>query len=358
MPNNQEDSRKKGSFSPLKLPVSKKYIYPITRRRMITLGALGCLAFLLYFVVSTLFFNDSLISSGPLSSQHANLENKCSSCHQRFGDVTSDKCSDCHDLTGNRGRIFDFSAHYIYRSGEAGRRNLAYEEYGDLETACYACHPEHVGRAAQVTNVPDARCQSCHEFISFNGNHREFAFARNQTPDDGNLIFSHINHVNEYSKTKEIEKACLSCHHLGSDGRHFKAIDFEEQCASCHARDLGGVRHKNTAALSAAKNRCAMCHLVSRGRVAPVQQDQRLFTRAEFNHQPHLLIQPCLGCHAEIPITRDMPGSPMADRSATFNIPKIANCQTCHKPGATSNQCITCHEFHPNKHLRSAANSF
>ncbi len=358
MPNQNDDARKKGSFSSLKLPVSKKYIYPITRRRMITIGALGCLAFVLYFVVDSLFLNDSLISSGPLSSQHANLKNDCSKCHQSFADVASDKCSGCHDLTGNRGRIFDFSAHYIYRSGNLERRNLAHEEYGNHEIACYGCHVEHRGRNAQVTSVPDARCERCHEFGSLNDGHPEFAFARNQTPDNGNLIFSHINHVNEYSKTKDIQKTCLSCHHFETDGKHFKAIGFDDQCAECHAKRLGGFRHKNLAALANFKNKCSMCHIVSGGRVAPVQHNQRIFTRAEFNHQPHLLIQPCLGCHTGIPITRDMPGSPISDQSATLNIPKIVNCQTCHKSGATSNDCITCHEFHPNKNLRSAANSF
>jgi hypothetical protein len=309
----------------------------------------------LYFVVDTLFFNNSLLSSGPLSSQHATLEKDCAQCHQSFGDVASNKCSACHDLSGNRGRIFDFSAHYIYRSGSLERRNSAHEGFGDREMPCYSCHVEHRGRTAAVTNVPDARCKNCHEYSSFNRNHPEFAFARNQTKDDGNLIFSHINHVNEYSKTKEIEKTCLSCHQFELDGKHFKDINFEDQCAGCHARDLGGYRHKDLAALAAVRNKCAMCHIVSGGRIAPVQKKQRVFSLAEFNHQPHLLIQPCLGCHTEIPITRDMPGSPMADQSATLNLPKIAKCQTCHKPGATSNRCVTCHVFHPNKHLRPTA---
>ncbi len=348
MPNQTDDTRK-GSFSPLKLPVSKQYIYPITRRRMIAIGVLGCLAFALYFLADTIFFNDSLISSGPLSSQHANLEKDCAHCHQSFGDVASDKCSGCHDLSGNRGRIFDFAAHYIYRSDNLERRNLGQKEYSDYERPCYACHLEHRGRRAPVTSAPDARCQSCHNFGSFNSGHPEFAFARNQTPDNGNLIFSHINHATEYSKMKEIEKNCLSCHQFESDGRHFKDIDFEDQCAGCHLRDLGGFRHKDLAALTAAKNKCALCHVVAGGRVAPVQHNQRIFAVAEFNHQPHLLIRPCLGCHTEIPITRDMPGSPMADQSATLNIPKISNCHACHKPGLTSNSCVTCHEFHPNK---------
>lgn len=358
MPTQNDDIRKKGAFGQLKLPVSKKYIYPITRLRMITMGVLGCLAFALYFVVDTLFFNDSLVSSGPLSSQHANLERNCAACHSSFADVVSDKCSGCHDLTGNRRRVFDFSAHYIYRSGSAERGNLAHEEYADRELACYACHVEHRGRGAPVASVRDARCAGCHEFGAFNNGHPEFSFARNKTPDDGNLIFSHINHVNEYSKSKEIEKTCLSCHRYQSDGKHFKPIDFDDQCAECHVKGLGGFRHKDLGALSSFKNKCTMCHVINSGRIAPVQQEQRVFTRAEFNHQSHVSIQPCLGCHAEIPITRDMPGSPIADQSATLNIPKIANCQSCHNSNLTSANCVTCHEFHPNKQSRFALSAF
>jgi c(7)-type cytochrome triheme protein len=349
---NPDDSRKKGSFSPLKLPVSKKYIYPITRRRMITIGAFGCVAFALYFTADTLLLNDSLVSSGPLSSHHANLETNCAACHQSFGDVASDKCSACHDITGDRGRVFDFSAHYIYRSGNLERRNLAHEEYGNREQACYACHVEHLGRNAQITLVPDARCKSCHGFGSFNNGHPEFAFARNKTPDDGNLIFSHISHATEYAKSKDIQQNCLTCHQYQSDGQHFKPIDFDQHCAQCHSRDLGGFRHKDTGALSTFKNKCAMCHSISRGKIEPVQQEQRVFTKAEFNHQAHTLVQPCLGCHTEIPITRDMPGSPISDQSTTLNIPKIASCESCHNSNLTSNDCATCHEFHPNKQLR------
>jgi len=354
MANNDQEPRKKGTFGDLRLPVSNKYIYPLTRRRMLTLGGLGGLAFLVYFFFNSLFLNDSFVSSGPLSSQHAKLENDCAACHQKFASVIDAKCSGCHEPSGKRTQIFDFAAHYIYRSGKKERPKTAKAKFASAGMPCFSCHPDHLGRAAPLTAVPDARCIGCHDFGSFNDDHPEFEFARDKKPDDRGLVFSHINHVNDYLPGKDFQKKCLECHLYQTGGQHFKPLDFNEQCRECHTKQLGGYRHKDRAALGNPSNKCKLCHVVSGVRIMAVQNEQTIFTRAQFNHQPHVMARNCLECHTEIPITRDMPGSPMADQSMTQNIPKISNCQECHAAGKTSNRCVTCHEFHPNKQARFA----
>jgi hypothetical protein len=42
------------------------------------------------------------------------------------------------------------------------------------------------------------------------------------------------------------------------------------------------------------------------------------------------------------------------DRSSIQNVPKIESCTECHNSSESSNRCVTCHYFHPNKTNRSS----
>jgi uncharacterized membrane protein len=89
-----------------------------------------------------------------------------------------------------------------------------------------------------------------------------------------------------------------------------------------------------------------------------VQRDQQVLRRAQFNHRAHIVQRRCLECHTEIPIiaqadsAKAVPAS--LDRAAIQNIPGIENCRVCHNANETSNRCVTCHYFHPNKTNRSS----
>jgi hypothetical protein len=102
---------------------------------------------------------------------------------------------------------------------------------------------------------------------------------------------------------------------------------------------------------------CRRCHLIDRATIARVRDDQDLLRRAEFDHRAHVLQVRCLECHAEIPVLEHLEGAaetdPEIDRAATRNLPRIENCQRCHNPRQTSNRCVTCHQFHPDKSRRS-----
>ncbi len=118
---------------------------------------------------------------------------------------------------------------------------------------------------------------------------------------------------------------------------------------------------------------CQECHVVSEASIRRVQKDQAILARAEFNHRAHILQRRCLDCHTEIPIlaakneaatngtamnrtaTNNAPVLAKAmDRSAIQNLPRIENCRTCHNAEETSNLCVTCHFFHPNKTQRTS----
>ena len=103
---------------------------------------------------------------------------------------------------------------------------------------------------------------------------------------------------------------------------------------------------------------CQQCHAIEQATIARVQDDQDVLDRAEFNHRAHVLQVRCLECHTEIPIANALEGdvqsgeSPV-DQAAIQNLPRIEVCQECHQPEVSSNRCVTCHEFHPDKSRRS-----
>lgn len=507
----------KGFFSDLNLPVSRKYVFPKSRKWMFIIGGGGALLILSYFGLDATVLDKEFISNGPLSSNHANFESDCAACHNSFESVTNDKCSVCHEKYGDELGVYTFSAHYLYRSDDFQRVRPR-----DNEKQCYTCHPEHEGRNALITNVPDARCVQCHEFGSFNKQHPEFEFAAEQIPDNANVKFSHIKHIERVQKREnliDIEKACLHCHNAKPDGKNFEPIDFEQHCDACHLTtttttpwlqtrsrnadtpgvltleeirrrqvpgtlwayytnpnefqsrggrvrkspvyhedpwivenlkllrkimypDLGLVdllqasgdvppeqtRHVYREAiqtltayadelrgrpervvqndlnqiyrlvdtierklkdpytpLDATKfllstvepnpdfsrdelnqfnnfvdqltEPCQQCHVVSNATIARAQPNQRVLTRAEFNHRDHILQRRCLDCHTDIPIAQFVGNSgevtTAMDHAGIQNIPTIATCQQCHQQEVASNRCVTCHLFHPNKEHRS-----
>ena len=73
------------------------------------------------------------VSPGPLSSPHANLADRCASCHESYAGVTAAKCTVCH---ANAERLL-------------GRQPTAFHaSVGE----CAACHVEHQG--ANIRPIP------------------------------------------------------------------------------------------------------------------------------------------------------------------------------------------------------------
>jgi hypothetical protein len=103
---------------------------------------------------------------------------------------------------------------------------------------------------------------------------------------------------------------------------------------------------------------CRMCHVISNAAILRVRNEQQVLRRAEFDHRAHILQRRCLECHTAIPILAQIADSTaapkFADQSAIQNIPGIENCRQCHNAAETSNRCVTCHYFHPNKTNRSS----
>jgi hypothetical protein len=237
MAQNENSTKKKGTFSDLRLAVARKYIFPDSRRAMMAAGGLACLAVLVYYVIDFNFLKSNVAASGPLSSFHANFEKDCAACHQQFDAVTNAKCSVCHEKTGDQLGVYTFAGHYVYRSGDIRRVKESEHKFSAKEEPCAVCHQEHWGRTAAITSVSDAQCVSCHLYGSFNKKHPQFQFAAQKIADDTTLAFTHIRHVKEVvkrEKLQDLERACLYCHNPQPDGKRFAAIDFDTHCSACH----------------------------------------------------------------------------------------------------------------------------
>lgn len=230
------DRERKGTFSPLRLPVARGYLRPASRRGLVVLGILVAVVLGLLVFGDFSFRGGRLLSGGALSSSHASLQNDCASCHDPFTGVTSTNCSTCHEKYGDRLGVYSFAAHYVYRSNDFQRVS---QREGEL--TCAACHVEHQGREASITQVSDTLCLDCHAFGAFQEEHPPFEVAAETT----GLAFSHIHHVKEVMDRGgilDIERACLDCHEPEADGRHFQALDFDRHCSDCHLNGLATPR--------------------------------------------------------------------------------------------------------------------
>ena len=350
---NTNEARKKGTFSRLRLSVSKRYLYPRSRKKMILLGVLGVVLFGVYFGGGWVVQGGRVLSSGPLSTHHAALESDCRRCHDRATRSISANCSGCHEPQTSKQRFFSFVAHYLYKSRDVERVKQAREKFRLQEQPCTACHPEHQGRNATIVVARDRTCTRCHALDSFEDDHPEFDFVQKPPYDEANLKFTHAMHVDlirfdQSIPEDQLESICRQCHVLAEDGTHFKKLNFEEQCRDCH----GPHRREQFQLLTARRSPCKVCHVLDGMDVASVQTDQRVFKRAVFPHSAHLPASRCLDCHNRIALTSEMKQAPAPDESATVNIPGIENCRQCHNSKLVAGTCVTCHAFHPNKELR------
>lgn len=106
---------------------------------------------------------------------------------------------------------------------------------------------------------------------------------------------------------------------------------------------------------------CTQCHQIESFTITRVEPDQSTLHRAEFDHRAHIIQRRCLDCHDRLPILAAVSGEAIggeeissdADRSAIVNLPRIASCQECHRPGLSADRCSTCHLFHPDTGRRA-----
>lgn len=221
----------KGIFGEARLPVAQRYPRRRGRSWLLVFSLVLGVAVLGLGAADVVFRQGVDLSKGRLSSAHAALDEDCAACHEPLGTVQSERCSICHERYGDRLGVYTYAAHYVYRSGDFQRIETSPHEVG-----CAACHGEHGGRGAALTDVEDARCLRCHEGHSFAHGHPQFP-AVEKGLEDARIAFPHVHHTREVMKrleAPEVERACLYCHNPDPSGRGFEELDFERHCAACH----------------------------------------------------------------------------------------------------------------------------
>ncbi len=306
----------KGVFTRVNLPVSVRYLIPLSRNRGLFAGC--CCALLVGGLVMMNFWvgDSNWVSGGPLSAVHAAPDSECQDCHSPFSGADETKCRACHreDLPGTPD--FSFQAHYDRVASDPAPTVVR-----TRELSCSKCHPEHRGRQASPVLDSDDPCLNCHQMRSFESDHPPFsppdAFAETR-------LFERALHLSEMdmdSDSDALLSGCSTCHLLRTDRVGFDLVQFSELCEICHSEE----------------------------EVQIGESIKPLFLQAKFSHRPHLIESGCLDCHQ---------GS-VLDASGDAVLPSIEQCRTCHYRERATQRCNLCHRFHPGNdvQMRSAAES-
>jgi len=246
------------------------------RGRFTKFVTLLCLGLLIALVGSRM--NADLVDAGAMYTGHAEIE-ACADCHTAFeGGPTAwlaaafansnaiadnEKCLACHKW----GEGEASNAHTLPRpelatligkfeataatapvpwSVEMSRTVFPVpHEAENGKLACAACHKEHEGEEADLLEVTNARCQSCHQvtFPSFSDGHPSFGdypYVRRTR-----VIFDHDSHNRKNFPEKQKQgikppETCDSCHAPDATGRFMLTADFEVTCSLCHSEDIIG----------------------------------------------------------------------------------------------------------------------
>lgn len=241
--------------------------------RMVVVAVIG-----LAMITLTGGDRDTLLSPGPLTFQHT-VVGGCAGCHQGFDDgpvgwimTAFDRhpeghgdaaCHTCHDLDEHaelpHSRPPDVTAALTAaararQTDHTTKTPLEFRVSGWLFTdadapnptvGCATCHREHRGVQADLTEMPEGACQTCHtaQFASFANGHPEFdrpLFERRTR-----IAFDHAAHLDRHFGAAESDgkapEACTVCHLPSDDGRAMLTENFDTMCASCHQADIKGA---------------------------------------------------------------------------------------------------------------------
>ncbi|MGH9340535.1 MAG: hypothetical protein ACRD1R_13320 [Acidobacteriota bacterium] len=229
-----------------------KRLHPFRRKkRYASYVALALAA--AWLIASALVGDEGVFNPGPVSRPHAFIEEDCSFCHtgaeeNRFlHPVTDGACQSCH-------------------AGPLHHRNQVFAGHTGSQPSCGSCHQEHQGRSADLVFMQDKNCLQCHrslqvdetlvaasspdlpEFLarppqgyaraisSFESDHPEFRFIRDQMEDPAQIKLNHQVHLRPDLPAPEgpVQLECQSCHRIDAQGAYMEPVNFERDCQSCH----------------------------------------------------------------------------------------------------------------------------
>ena len=359
--------------------------------------ALAALAACLGLPVAAAGQIGALVSPGPLSRPHSQLEGiaNCQKCHEPGRQVTAARCLACHKPVADR---------------IAARKGV----HRDVAGQCVGCHAEHAGLDAELRPFDTARfdharetgfaldgrhaplardCARCHRTRSFltarpdcaschKDPHQGGLGARCQSCHPTSSAFAEARKTFDHSRAKfplvgaHRGVDCAQCH----TGKLFTGLRFASctdchktphraalgpECTSCHSQDTwkttrmdhsrtafplkgrhtgvacGSCHVKPAARVRLEADRCSRCHAdVHRGQFkqdcAACHQETG-FAQAPFDHARETRF-PLTGRHLNLPCARCHKGA------STVSPGTAPRAQRTVLFGGASSACVSCHE--------------
>jgi formate-dependent nitrite reductase cytochrome c552 subunit len=111
------------------------------------------------------------------------------------------------------------------------------------DVSCEMCHTEHKGAPADIVEINNVQCASCHKdkFTSFSRGYPAFSdrfpyFRRTA------IRFDHASHFAKHFAdqrfTDRAPPTCAACHGASTDKRSLVRAGFEKTCAACHGNQM------------------------------------------------------------------------------------------------------------------------
>lgn len=233
-----------------------------SRRKLVAYAAFLLLAILLASLYSPL--GQSLVSPGELSAKHSGVAlNQCADCHGEtaghpqawfaralsgFGGQhnSNGSCLSCHKLGAAAGLAHSIPSHQLEAfAAENIEGYTASSAAAAAEIPCFSCHQEHRGKHADLTEVSNQQCDSCHQ-----QKHQPFSahpeFLSFSPASKTAVAFDHQKHFVNYFLKDEMQaqakSQCDSCHALEEGGRNMAVKPFDQTCRGCHQKDVTGEK--------------------------------------------------------------------------------------------------------------------
>lgn len=183
-------------------------------------------ALIVLAVISHLAYSTSgkVFMDGPLSVNHAVLEDECELCHTPWRGVVDARCLECHE---DRESAKHVDAGF---QGPTGR--------------CAGCHGEHRSVDHDISFVGDGRCLECHVSFSHEAPRRRMDGGRKKRLPGSGVLLTHNAY---YLKGKYQPQYCDQCHvrgkakpirhseRLGVNIMYLHMTGLAVKCLDCHA---------------------------------------------------------------------------------------------------------------------------
>ena len=177
---------------------------------------------------------ESLISPGPLTQLHADLEEDCSACHSPFDrERQNTLCIECHEEIGQDLEI---------DNGFHGKNPAI------TPSSCNQCHTDHEGRDADITGLVESTFNHAFTNFQLQGQHTDLSCVACHAQDQpfrGTATGCVDCHKEDDVHAGGLGEECASCHQETGWSEvtfdHFQQTEFElvgahaeQACASCH----------------------------------------------------------------------------------------------------------------------------